>query len=266
MTADELIALANDPRFIKGIQEYCDDWCKRCAFTERCFRFAQKRLLAAESGFEPTDSEDDEKTVTRAMQNAFELAAEMSERGAVEDDIALASPEGQAAAAAWDDDQEKRYDTARAHPLTQAAEEYAFAAYAWFEQNGAELEMRIQRAQQSEELHADHLSAKSTEDAIEIIRWDQFRPVFTLVAIFGGEDRDGRLADTRNGKVKSILLGLDRSLLAWGRVQMFWPAQAHEIMHLAGLLAELRLWLERAFPAARDFVRPGFDDASTLLP
>lgn len=219
MTADELIALANDPRFIKGIQEYCDDWCKRCAFTERCFRFAQKRLLAAESGFEPTDSEDEE-----------------------------------------------RYHAARTHPLTQAAEEYAFAVQAWFEQNGAQLEMRIQRAQQSEELHADHSSPENTQDAIEVIHWDQFRPVFTLVAIFGGEDRDGRLAGTRTGKIKSILLGLDRSLLAWGRVQMFWPAQAHEIMHLAGLLAELRLWLERAFPAARDFVRPGFDDASTLLP
>ncbi|MEP7338700.1 MAG: hypothetical protein ABI977_13260, partial [Acidobacteriota bacterium] len=67
------------------------------------------------------------------------------------------------------------------------------------------------------------------------------------------------------GQMKTILIGLDRSLLAWGKVQMFWPEQAEEMMHLTSLASELRWMLELAFPNARDFIRPGFDDASTLL-
>jgi len=265
MTADDLIELAKDPRFIKGIQQYCDNWCERCAFTERCFRFAQKRAMEDEVGFDPTDPEDDEKRMMRTMQNAFELVAEMIERGAAEDGIDIHSPEFQTDAEAWDDEHEERYEAAHSHPLTQAAEQYAFAVQAWFDQNGAELEKRIQRAQRSEEIQADRLQPEDVQDAIEIIRWDQFRPVFTLVGIFGVEDREGLLVEYHNGEIKTILIGIDRSLLAWGKVQLFWPQAAQEIMHFASLLSELRLWTEQTFPEARDFIRPGFDDASLLL-
>jgi hypothetical protein len=262
MTADELIELANDPRFIKGIQQYCDNWCERCAFTERCLRFTQKRMMEDEAGFDPTDPEDDEKRMMRTMQNVFDLVAEMIERGAAEDGIDVHSPEFQAGLEEVNDDHEERYEAARSHPLTQAAEQYAFAVQAWFDQAGAELEKRIQQAQRSNEIHADQLQPEDVQDAMEIIRWDQFRAVFTLVGIFGVEDREGLLTERHNGEIKSILLGLDRSLLAWGKVQLFWPEQAEEVMHFASLLSELRLWLERAFPEARDFIRPGFDEAS----
>ena len=40
---------------------------------------------------------------------------------------------------------------------------------------------------------------------------------------------------------------------------------AEEMMHLTSLASELRWMLELAFPNAREFIRPGFDQASTLL-
>lgn len=262
MTADELIELAKDLRFIKDIHQYCDNWCERCAFTTRCFHFAQLRAMEDEAGFDPTDPEHENKQMLRTLQNSFELAAELIERGSAEHGIDIHSAEFQADLDDADDGQEQRFEAALSHPLTQAAEEYAFAVQEWFDRAGAELEKRIQQAQRSEEIQADQLQPEDVQDAIEIIRWDQFRAVATLVGIFGVEDREGLLTEHHNGKIKSILLGLDRSLLAWGKVQLFWPQAAREIMHFASLLSELRLWMEQAFPEARDFLRPGFDEAS----
>ncbi len=36
MNAKDLRQLTQDPRFITGIYNYCDNWCARCAFTARC--------------------------------------------------------------------------------------------------------------------------------------------------------------------------------------------------------------------------------------
>lgn len=265
MTADELIELASDPRFIKDIHQYCDNWCERCALTARCFRFAQLQAMEEEAGFDPTEPGHENKQMLRTLEQSLGLAAELIERGAAEHGIDIHSPEFQTDMEEAGDEHEARFESAQSHPLTQAAEEYAFAVQAWFDQNGAELERRIQQAQRSEEIQADQLQPEDVQDAVEIIRWDQFRAVFTLVGIFGVEDHEGLLTEHHNGQIKSILLGLDRSLLAWGKVQMFWPQAAREIMHFASLLAELRLWLERAFPEARDFLRPGFDQASLHL-
>jgi hypothetical protein len=262
MTADELIELAKDPRFIKGIHQNCDNWCERCAFTDRCFRFAQLRAIEDEFGFDPTDPEQGNKQMMQTLHNSFEIAKELIARGAAEHGIDINSPEFQAGLDEAGDESDRVYEEACAHPLTQAAEEYAFAVQAWFERAGAELERRIQQAQRSDEVHADQLLPEDVEDAIEVIRWDQFRAVATLVGIFSVEDSEGLLVEHNNGQIKTLLIGIDRSLLAWGKVQLFWPQAAREIMHFASLLSELRLWLERAFPEARDFIRPGFDEAS----
>jgi len=32
----DLQKLAADPKYVKGIYNYCDRWCERCPFTSRC--------------------------------------------------------------------------------------------------------------------------------------------------------------------------------------------------------------------------------------
>jgi hypothetical protein len=34
---------ASDPRLIPGIYNYCNAWCQRCPFTERCLTFRDMR-------------------------------------------------------------------------------------------------------------------------------------------------------------------------------------------------------------------------------
>ena len=268
MNADEFVQLVNDPRFIKDIYAYCDNWCDRCAFTARCFNFAQRQALEKELGFDPTNEEEGAKKMLHTLQSSFDITRELIERGAAKNGIDIHSPEFQDWMETAGEEQRQQFEAARAHPLSQAADEYSFSVHNWFQRRGMELQRRIARAQASDEVHPDQLQPEDVEDAIEVIHWYQFQPSATLTGIFCAEEIEEikeRTTDHNNGQMKTILIGLDRSLLAWGKVQMFWPQEAEKMMRLTSLASELRLKLELAFPQARDFIRPGLDDASTML-
>jgi len=152
-----------------------------------------------------------------------------------------------------------------AHPLSLAADEYAFSVEHWFQRRGAALQARIERARASDKAYSEHLQPEDVKKAVEIIHYHQFSANTALAGMLRIEDMERLMSEQNNEHMKTILIGLDRSLLAWGKVQLFWPEQAEEMMHLASRAAELRLMLELTFPDARDFIRPGIDDASTTL-
>jgi hypothetical protein len=56
------------------------------------------------------------------------------------------------------------------------------------------------------------------------------------------------------------LIGIDRSIAAWRLAQLSLPERAASIVPLILQLERLRQRIEASFPAARDFVRPGFDE------
>jgi len=55
------------------------------------------------------------------------------------------------------------------------------------------------------------------------------------------------------------LIGIDRSISAWGVLLKLFPESGEGILPLVTKLENLRKRLEAEFPQARDFKRPGFD-------
>jgi len=53
--------------------------------------------------------------------------------------------------------------------------------------------------------------------------------------------------------------GIERSIAAWGELRRCFFQHQREIADILVLLEALRRNVEDAFPAARDFIRPGFD-------
>ncbi len=43
MTEDFLAHYPNTENFIPGIYNYCDRWCERCPFTDRCMNYAMEK-------------------------------------------------------------------------------------------------------------------------------------------------------------------------------------------------------------------------------
>ena len=105
------------------------------------------------------------------------------------------------------------------------------------------------------------------EDAREVVQWYQYQiAVKTMRALSGRKeelDEDPEIVEfpkDSDGSAKVALIGIDRSIAAWRLMQLSLPERAASIVPLILQLERLRNRLEKAFPEARGFVRPGFDE------
>jgi hypothetical protein len=102
------------------------------------------------------------------------------------------------------------------------------------------------------------------EETLEVIRWYQhFIYVKLMRAVQGemGEREEGADEFPRDseGSAKIALIGIDRSIGAWGTVYAADLLHDEKILRFVAYLDRLREEVEKTFPEARSFIRPGFD-------
>ncbi|GAI43511.1 unnamed protein product, partial [marine sediment metagenome] len=96
------------------------------------------------------------------------------------------------------------------------------------------------------------------------IRWYQHQIYVKLCRAASANVR-GELADFEyspedaNGSAKVAIIGIERSIAAWGGLLNQFPDQEQSILELLAHLKNLLRRVEEAFQDARSFVRPGFD-------
>jgi len=73
MDKERIKELAQDPRFIPGIYNYCDRWCERCPLTCRCMNFA----LGEEHFSDPETRDLDNETFWKKVSEVFQTTLEM---------------------------------------------------------------------------------------------------------------------------------------------------------------------------------------------
>lgn len=256
MQARDLIELAKDPRFIKGIARYCDNWCERCAFTSRCLVYAQRQ-----ADFDEDDSAADDLNDPKFLEKigeSFEAARELIKGAAAECGVDIDSLEPDDG---WEERAERRETEAREHPLMQLAERYAVNVKEWFECEADALGGAYGQSFGT----GNDILPEELEDAIDVIQWYQMLPAIRLFGgvVGGKDDIEPAIIDDRNGSVKVALIAMDRSILAWRRMAELFPIKAASIASIIAHLEELRSGTQREFPKARSFIRPGHDDAST---
>src|SRR5437867_10531848 len=75
-----------------------------------------------------------------------------------------------------------------------------------------------------------------------------------------GEPEAVRQSDS-DGSVKVALIGMKRSISAWGKLQELLPEKTAGILPMLLHLEQLRRRTGQSFPKAQSFVRPDFDEA-----
>jgi cobalamin-dependent methionine synthase I len=104
----------------------------------------------------------------------------------------------------------------------------------------------------------------SIDEAIEVIRWYQFFIAVKLMRAVRGtfdeeEERDIDFPSDSDGSAKIALIATDRSIAAWGVIRYYMTGGAQDVIDMITLLDDLRQAVEKTFPKARSFIRPGFD-------
>jgi len=275
MNRKRLKQLAKDPGLVPGVYNYCDRWCERCTLAARCLQYrmeeeqrAQEEAagLAAAAGDEP----DDAKLLAK-VQESFELAMEMLEESCAEQGIDWEQVKADAKGA-----KPGRRKRERIPPIAGAAMDYARAISTWFEASqplfrarGAELS-RI--ASMDLPGHDPAADAAEVNDAMAVLRWYQAQIHVKLMRALTTAQEDDDLIDPEiaaydaNGSTKVALLGIDRSIDAWTRLRRHFPEAEGQILGFLIQLDGLRKKVEKRFPDARAFRRPGFDDGTGDAP
>ena len=241
MDADRLIATTRNPPNIIGIFHYCDRWCDRCRFTERCLQY-QTRWQRPD----PIHSEEAVRLALEYVAEQYRLTRELQHH-------------------------DPREDRVRDHQVLRSVVAYEQLVSAWFESEREALcrkgQALIARADGGADGKALITEVTQVKNAIEIIEFDRTFVHAKLYRALEGRacdathpdsDRDPIQNDS-NGSAKVALLSIDRSEAAW-RLVAQWTGGSAAAGLLADLLAQLRSMVEREFPNARRFVRPGFDE------
>ena len=260
MDRERLKKLAQDKNLISGIYNYCDRWCERCPFTSRCINFAMSEEEFSDPETQDIRNEAFWQKFAETLHATLEFVKETAEEHGIDLD-----------AVDVEEDAEKRKterELAKSHEVCRLAQAYGTMVDDWIK-NARDLFEEPEDASP-----ADHSPAKpeaapgegndSLQDALEVVRWYQHFIYVKLMRAVRGEleDRDEMLDEfpkDSDGSAKVALIAIDRSIAAWGEIRNHFPFRSQDIVKMLVHLEGLRNKVEKAFPNARAFIRPGFD-------
>jgi hypothetical protein len=246
MNRDRLKKLASDERFIAGIYNYCDRWCKRCPQTLRCLNFSISEEEFSDPEARDIRNEAFWKKLSGILGEALELLRESAKEWGIELET-LGSIE--------DEENIKAKDVASEnHLLCRAAKRYSERVEDWFRE----------RETLFFEIAAAAREGVSFEEAIEVIRWYQYFICAKVMRAVRGnieekEERCDEFASDSDGSAKIALIAIDRSIAAWAVIQHYMTDYGQEVIDIIAFLDGLGQAIEETFPNARSFIRPGFD-------
>ena len=248
MRRKSLTELASNPDLISGIYNYCDRWCERCPLTSRCLVYATEQV-GHNGSAENHDARN--QTFWHKLSSILLETQQMISEWAREAGLDLTKiPEEEVKT------RKQRRQLVDNHPLARAGKKYANNASDWFRQ----FDHREQNGQ-----------PEQLEDAREVIQWYQYQIAVKLMRALScrsdGWEDEPEMADfpkDSDGSAKVALIGIDRSIAAWRWVQISQPQRLESIVPLILQLERLRQRVEKTFPDARAFVRPGFDEVPEM--
>jgi len=267
--AARLTRLANDPKLIRGIYNYCDRWCERCPQTAHCLVFKTEQVRNRKRGERAAARDLGNQEFWEALEEDFALALHMIRRDAKERGIDLDSPEVMASAKV-EERQRRRRAAREGSALHRAATAYWKSATTLLDRLPDELRAMEDALNTQLRLGTGepHGTAAELNDALEVVHWYLYfidvklqRAVSSRIDLAKGGD-DGFPSDA-DGSAKVALVAIDRSLGAWARLRRQLDGSANVILNLLVGLERLRRSVEMEFPDARAFRRPGFDPTGT---
>jgi len=247
----------NNPKYITHIYNFCDRWCARCAFTNKCEAF-----VTAEKNADDETNQLFWEKLERQLPKAEKWLTESAKQKG----ISLTE---------FDPPKEKKnFDLfqrdAKSNAVLKAGRLYEDLVDDWFDAATEKFGLQTIETDQGAAIRIPEgksdLSGLKTDDLLEVILRYQLQVYLKLSRCFysrgkeaENEDSEAEIKDSI-GAAKSTLALLDRSMAAWKLVLDVLPKSAESIFEILVLLQRLRHNIKLEFPEADAFVRPGYDE------
>jgi len=250
--------------YIPGIDNYCDRWCERCAFTARCNNF--KNSNPSTSNEVDINNTAFWEHITENFEKTIQLLHKTAKEHGVSLDKAMTTEE--------ENKYEERRITVRTatknHQLSKLCNEYQKMVMPFVKKN-ALVDDKTQELMEYVRLGIKtEKEVKTTNSAIsdcfDIIQWYLFfigaKLQRALNGKLEGESRgiDNRFQKDGEGSAKVTIIAVEKSMMAWTQLYELMPVIEDEALPALSLLSRLRKKILDEFPQAMFFKRPGFDD------
>ncbi len=247
---------------ISGVHNYCNRWCERCRFANRC----EVALHEAKSKIHASDKNVWD-TVQSNLNEAFELLKSMLKEmeedfeNTISDEISnhdLIAPQKLTAEISAPKKELFLH-------INKTSKDYGFAAINWFDNTEDILKIKEEQLNQLHNIGAKDIihEAQILKEAISIVEWNMFLIGAKLNRATADDDfpmiDDDPIQTDANGSAKVALIAIDDSLAAWNIIRETIPELSDESLDMLAMLSRLKKDSLKAFPDAHKFIRPGFD-------
>ena len=263
-----------EDRFISGVYNYCDRWCEKCRFSDRCRVYDSERAMMERHeilGEDPADPEIMLQDVSTTFEHTIDLLRKMADEMGV--DLDSAPPPSRS---------RKKRDNSSKHPLLRRTDHWMDRIEPLLDtvrqevpQLGEELANSLFREddeQKVEERGQEILeSVGAVRDAYELLcRYRYFivikltRALRALSEADSEMRRDTEMAeyslDDARGTAKLLDESIGKIVRALWAIAEFHRPWFDTAVPLAAAGESIRQQLAETFPDFHKFHRPGFDD------
>ncbi|MEQ1603497.1 MAG: hypothetical protein ABL999_01360 [Pyrinomonadaceae bacterium] len=241
--------MENETDLIPGIFNYCDRWCERCDFSGRCRVFADERAMFLEDSDDPMG--DALLAVAESFAEAKAMLEERAEEMGIDLEAAMNDPE-------IEEEMRRSSETVRSEEASKLAIKYSLETRALLDN--------------PETWAGDAEEDPIIADTLEVLCYYLFSVAVKVQSSFNAAlDTDGNYEAEQishpqsyaNGTAKITLIILERSILGW--TYLMSENNTAVVRPVIEQLERIRHLLEKKFPNARDFIRPGFDEIETIM-
>ena len=245
---------------IPGIYNYCDRWCERCCFTDRCAVYEEeKNETAAEKDIQNKAFWD---KLAENFQKSIELLHEMArEKGF---DLNKIPPEEEERIELKT---KKTRSMVKSDPLIIICRDYAMQARKMMENE------ELWRRKGEEMIQHQRMGVvdiQEIEDQLHLMKecksvicWYLFfievKFSRALSGMIEGWDEKDSIQTDYNGSAKIALVAVNRSREAWTQLYTLIPDE-DTVLPILASLSKIDTTAREKFPNAAKFLRPGFDD------
>lgn len=278
MDFEEHLEMARDPNNIPGIYNYCDSWCERCLFTSRCLNYKTRARFEKEREREQREEENKVfwDQVNQAIEDVKDVLEEKQETE-TNTEITGFDDEDNGDIGEGLDEFEKHRQKAREQPVSKAAKRYMNTAMQFFKEKEGVLGRFFTEGdgviKNTEAGITDEITLQRISIAVQVAFYYHFqiwvkvnRALTSSYDDFENDEENADLLKDSDGSAKVALLGIDQSIVAWKTLYKYLLEDKGTIAGIISLLKQLQNGIERVFPNARNFTRPGFDDYTNLTP
>lgn len=255
----EQTTMINTP-FIPGIYNYCDRWCERCQYINRCHIGSDDKVLQMELKMELAENDEEEQNVI--FDHLKDSLADV--KNLIKEQIEISGKSWQEF---LKDIEENPYvppaPTKHQEQLETLALDYGKWVSEWRAQNNSYFqEENMMELVLTSEKNPERLIHEINE-AFQIIQYYQFFIGAKIHRMIHGKlehwEDDDPIQNDWHGSAKISIVAIEKSQKAWLQLSNFFPDLADSILDNLAWLDRVKRGVLKEVPDALGFVRPGFD-------